>query len=194
MADNDPTPSTTGVLCRIGSKTVRVDTPGICSDLGGTIPDPEPPKGCCGGCGKDIAQVAIQLRIIDFDAFTLLQKFNDRIKLTREGKRLSLSFMKADKFMGQAIQNNPEILGSTMMAMVATAQFVQQTLDEKSAFDSLIFPKIALKYLQRSAREIRKSNLDFKFLEALDELNIELRKWSKASVADIRALYLSNAN
>lgn len=189
----DPTPQGEGVRCKVGTHTTTVDSPKTCTDMGGEVVPPKPPSGpICGGCGAAIAGLAKDLGLTDRDVIAPSRALLEAaVKVSPKAMVLVKSMTRADKYITETIRDNPSILGDVMQAMVTGAEFAELVLSKPGGkLDKLKLPKVTERHFKRSIKGLRKGNGNKKFHKELDFLEDELKRWSRKTVAQVRARFL----
>ncbi|MFN0053798.1 MAG: hypothetical protein ACKV0T_16585 [Planctomycetales bacterium] len=146
----------------------------------------------CGGCGRVIAQLSRSLGMTDSDAIGPSRNFLEQaMAITPVARRLVQSMHRADQFIVAAIRNNPAVLGDVTLAMARAAEFAELILAAPgSATDRLKLPRITERSFRRSIKGLRKASQNKKFHKELDFLEVELKRWSGQTVAQVRARFL----
>lgn len=189
----DPTPQGEGVKCKVGTHTTTVDSAKACTDIGGEVVPPKPPSGpICGGCGVAMAAMAKQLGLTDRDVIAPSRALLEAgVKWSPKALELVKSMTRADEYIAATIRDNPSILGDVTMAMVTGAEFAELVLSKPGGkLDKLKLPKVTERHFKRSLKGLRKGSRNKKFHKELDFLELELKRWSRKTVAQVRARFL----
>jgi hypothetical protein len=108
-------------------------------------------------------------------------------------KKLTKSLARADEYIAEAVRDIPSVLGEVTMSLVTGAEFAKlMLLEPGSEFGALTLPKLTRRYFQRSIVGLRKGGKNKKFHKELDLLESEPKRWSRKTVAEVRAHFLGD--
>jgi hypothetical protein len=141
-----------------------------------------------------MAAMAKQLGLTDIDVIAPSRAFlESAVKLSPQAHKLVRSMTEADRYIAEALRNNPSTLGDAMLAMVTGAEFAELILSKPGGrVDKLKLPKVTERYFKRSIKGLRKGSSNKKLHKELDFLERELARWSRKTVAEVRARFLSD--
>jgi hypothetical protein len=176
------------VLCKVGGSTTTVDSAATCSDIGGTVVPPKPPKPSGTHCRTVIGPPATGFGWADHDVARIAEAYmDDVLKNSKSGRRFLKALASIDRFVLDGVRKNPSLMGEVVLAWLTCIAFLDATDSPRGK--TATFSNNAYRRLSRLGRGLAKTSGNERFHGELDYLRAEFKSWVNKTPDDVKHRY-----